>query len=212
MNTNLSPDPKHPVNYVFVDCENVSEVDLSVIGAKTVHFTLLVGPHQTRLDAALVEKLLEHTSSTQLVRLQSSGRNALDFALAFYLGKEVHADPAAYFHIVSKDTGFDPLIEHLKSRHVRARRHDNFTSLTFSAPPKTPVAPVAAPEDDLTRILDHLRKHPNNRPKRKKTLASHLKPLLGPSATEARIEDLINKLCQAGHLRIAENGALTYSL
>ena len=137
MNTITGPDLKHPVNYIFVDCENVKSVDLSVVGARTVHLTLLLGAQQTRLDAALVEKLMEHSASAQLVRLQSSGRNALDFALAFYLGKAANTDPTAYFHVVSKDTGFDPLIEHLRSRHIRARRHDDFTSLTFSVLPKT---------------------------------------------------------------------------
>lgn len=210
MNAIANTEPQHPVNYVFVDYENVKQVELSVIGAKTVHLTLLLGPLQTRLDAALVEKLMEHSASVQLVRLQSSGRNALDFVLAFYLGKAANADPTAYFHIVSKDTGFDPLIEHLKSRHIRAYRHDNFTSLTFSGPPKAPV--VTAPEDPFTRVLEHLRKNTNNRPKRKKTLASHLKPLLGTSATEAGVHELIEKLHQAGHLTIGEKGDVTYYL
>jgi hypothetical protein len=232
MNAIANTEPKHPVNYVFVDYENVKQIDLSVIGAKTVHLTLLLGPLQTRLDAALVEKLMEHSASVQLVRLQSAGKNALDFVLAFYLGKAANADPTAYFHIVSKDTGFDPLIEHLKSRHIRAYRHGDFTSLpfsgptkpadakssnkgdftslTFSGPTKAPV--VTAPEDPFTRVLEHLRKNTNNRPKRKKTLASHLKPLLGTSATEAGVHELIEKLHQAGRLTIGEKGDVTYYL
>lgn len=209
MNAISGPESKLPVNYVFVDCENVKSVDLSVIGARTVHFTLLLGAQQTRLDAALVEKLIKHSASAQLVRLQSSGRNALDFALAFYLGKAASTNPTAYFHIVSKDTGFDPLVEHLKCRHIRARRHDDFTSLTFSASPKTP---AVAPEDPLPCVLEHLQKNTNNRPKRKKTLASHLKPLLGKSATDVGVNELIEKLSQAGHLSIGEKGEVTYYL
>jgi hypothetical protein len=210
MNAIANTEPKHPVNYVFVDYENVKHVELSVIGARTVHLTLLLGPLQTRLDAALVEKLIEHSASVQLVRLQSVGRNALDFVLAFYLGKAANADPTAHFHIVSKDTGFNPLVEHLKSRHIRAHRHDDFTSLTFSVTPKAPA--VTAPEDPFTRVLEHLRKNTNNRPKRKKTLASHLKPLLGKTATDSEVNDLIDKLSQSGHLTIGEKGEVTYHL
>src|SRR5712671_5860251 len=113
--THLPP----PVNHVFVDFENVHKVDLAVIGNKAVSFTLLVGPRQTKLDVSLVEKLFERAVSVQLVRLTSAGRNALDFTLAYYVGRAVAADPTGYFHIVSKDMGFDPLIEHLRSRHVR---------------------------------------------------------------------------------------------
>lgn len=111
------------MNHVFVDFENVHQVDLSLIGAKSVSFTLMVGPKQTKLDTDLVEKLMEHSASVQLVKLTSSGRNALDFALAYYLGRAVLADPTGYFHLIAKDGGYDPLIEHLRTRHIHVRRH-----------------------------------------------------------------------------------------
>src|SRR5204863_9909851 len=123
-------------NHVFVDYENVHEVDPAIIGARTVHLTLLIGPRQTRLDVPLVEKLLQHASSVELVRLKSSGANALDFALAYYLGRAVLADPCGHFHIVSKDVGYDPLLEHLRSKHIHVRRRDSFSTLTFLGPAK----------------------------------------------------------------------------
>jgi len=170
------------MNHVFVDFENVHQVDPSVIGAKSFNFTLLLGARQTRLDAALVEKLMEHASSVHLVRLTSSGKNALDFVLAYYVGRAVITDPAGHFHIVSKDTGFEPLIEHLRSRHIHARRHDDFATLPFSGSPKAAPAPQV---DLLTRVLEHLRKNTTNRPKRKKTLVSHLLAFSGKAASEA---------------------------
>ena len=196
-----------PLNHVFVDFENVHEVDLAVFGTKSVPFTLLLGAHQTRLDAALVEKLLEHAATVQLVRLTSCGKNALDFALAYYVGRAVMADPTGFFHIVSKDTGFDPLVEHLRSRHIRARRHDDFTALTFSGPVKPPLAP---PEDLLTRAQEHLRKLVTNRPKRKQTLVRHLLAFSGNGVTEADVLNLVESLCRAGHLTVGEKDAVTY--
>ncbi|MEO7933940.1 MAG: PIN domain-containing protein [Chthoniobacterales bacterium] len=209
---NTSPEPGPAMNHVFVDCENVPTVDPSVIGAKTVSFILLLGARQTKLDVALVEKLMEHAACVQLIRLTTSGRNALDFALAYYLGRAVLSDPTGYFHIVSKDTGFDPLVEHLKSRHVRAMRHDDFATLTFCYVPKA--APVAAPtpmEDPLARVLAQLRKNVNSRPKRKKTLMSQLLSLLKPT-TEETVEKLIEKLQKQKHLTIDAKGAVEYSL
>jgi len=120
------------MNHVFVDFENVHQVDLTLIGAKSVSFTLMVGPKQTKLDSDLVEKLTAHSASVQLVKLKSSGKNALDFALAYYLGRAALADPTGYFHIVSKDGGFDPLIEHLRSRHIHVYRHASCADLTFT--------------------------------------------------------------------------------
>lgn len=202
--THLSP----PVNHVFVDFENVHEVDLAIIGTKAVSFTLLLGARQTKLDAALVEKLLEHAASVHLVRLASSGKNALDFALAYYMGRAVMADPTGYFHIVSKDTGFDPLVEHLRSRHINAHRHDDFSTLTFSRAPKPPAASPS--EDLLPRVLEHLRKNAASRPKRKKTLVSHLRAFAGKAATEADVLDLVERLRGARHLSIGEKDAVTY--
>lgn len=234
-----------PLNHVFVDYENVQTLDLSVIGSKGVTFTLLVGPQKKNLDVELVEQLFAHAASVELVRLTASGRNALDFMLAYYIGRAVAADPAGSFHIISKDTGYDPMIEHLRSRHVRIRRHNDFSTLTFSAEPKlnelaadersrtTPAvpkrkAPVAnkplkkssiplrkpGPFDDkpTARVLEHLRTHPNNRPKRRKTLVSHLSALLGKQPTEGGIEKLIDELNEAGHIAIDAKNAVSYPL
>ena len=133
-----------PVNHVFVDFENIHEIDLAVIGTKTVHFTLLLGSRQTKLDVALVEKLLHHAATVELIRLTSAGKNALDFILSYYVGRAAVADPTGHFHIVSRDAGFDPLIEHLRSKHIRAHRHEGFTTLTFS-PAIKPLASAPLP-------------------------------------------------------------------
>jgi len=213
MSNHLESEPKHAANYVFIDYENVHEVDLSLVENKMFNVTLLLGARQKKLDAALVEKLIENAASVQLVRLTTSGKNALDFAVAYYLGKAVNADPSAYFHIVSKDTGFDPLIKHLQSRSVRAHRHCDYTSLTVTASSKsTPKAAPKVPDDLLARVIAHLRKHANNRPKRKKTLVSHLTAFSGKSASGSGVEELIESLSKAGHLSIGDKGAVTYNL
>lgn len=204
-----------PMNHVFVDFENVHDVDASLIGSKAVNFTLLLGANQKKLDVALVEKLMQHSASTKLIRLTSVGKNAVDFALAYYLGRAVLSDPTAYFHLISKDQGYDPLIEHLRSRHVYVRRYDDFSTLTFGhlpkASPQTPVTPVPRAKDDLfERALEHLRKHSNNRPKRQKTLTSHLLAFAGKTGTTTTVASLIEKLRKAGYLNVDDKGAITY--
>lgn len=206
------PSLTSPTNHVFVDFENVHEVDHSVIGSKATSVTLFLGAKNTKLDVALVEKLLAHAASVQLVRLTSSGKNALDFTLAYYVGRAVITDPTGYFHIISKDAGFDPLIQHLKSRHIRAYRHPDFTDLTFAGTPKPVAAPPPPPSDAMAKILEHLRKNTTNRPKRKTTLASHLLAHLGKNATEAEVARLIETLVHAGHLSIGDKGSVTYTL
>lgn len=245
------------MNHVFVDYENVHQLDHSVIGTKAVCFTLLMGAKQTKVDAVVMERIMERAASVQLVRLTTTGKNALDFTIAYYVGRAVITDPTGYFHIVSRDKGYDPLIEHLRSRHIRAYRHDDFSTVTLSGHPKPPttapatpppatpppatpppVAPPPAapppkasakvssksptiaqskpqskpPADLMTQALAHLRKNNTNRPKRKKTLLSHLRDLKGKKATDADALGLVEKLCKAGHISIGDNDAVTYHL
>lgn len=46
----------------------------------------------------------------------------MDFHIAFYIGRLATAQPDARFTIVSKDTGFDPLVRHLASLKVACNR------------------------------------------------------------------------------------------
>lgn len=58
------------------------------------------------------------------VKLSGNVSNALDFHIAFYLGVLAVRDSAAYFHIISKDTGYDPLIQRLRARDIKAHRFE----------------------------------------------------------------------------------------
>ena len=227
-----------PTNHVFVDFENVQEIDPAVFGHKSVSFTLLLGPGQKKLDATLVEQLLNHAGTVELVRLAEPGKNALDFALAFYLGRAVQSDPLGFFHIVSHDKGYDPLIEHLRHRHIRARRHDDFSALHFDgdgklsapqakpaptpipAPPPPPVpaknavpmpATVAHPLGEQARLLlEYLRKNAKNRPGKEATLIRHTRSFFGDKITETEAKALIAELRTAKILIIGPKGKLDY--
>ena len=215
-----------PVNHVFVDFENVPNVDLTILDSKAANFTLLLGPRQTKLDVALVEKLLAHATSVQLVRLASGGRNAIDFTLVYYVGRAVAADSAGHFNIISKDTGYDPLIEHLRSRNIQAQRHNDFTTLPFTAaagqltlispatakPKSAPKskAHVVSLDERETQVLEHLRKTTTTRPRKEKKLLSFLIAYLGHKITETEALTIVKNLCRAGHLAIGEKGEVSY--
>ena len=224
-------DDSLPLNHVFIDFENVHEFDPDVVGGSNMSLTLLVGAKQTKLNATFVEKLLHHAGTVQFVRLSSSGRNALDFTLAYYLGRAAAADPAGRFHIISGDKGFDPLVEHLQSRNIRAFRHSDLSTITAAGalasnpappPPKpkaTPVtraatkpkAAVSGRKDLMAAVLTLLNKVPARRPKKYASLVSHLKTHIGKGTTEAQVKSLIDDLQKEGHLSVGEKGAITYA-
>jgi hypothetical protein len=76
MAIDLESDLSKPVNHVFVDFENVHEIDVSVIADETVHFTLMVDPQKKKLDIDVVEKMMERADSVQLLRLSWVTRRA----------------------------------------------------------------------------------------------------------------------------------------
>lgn len=219
------PAPADTVDHVFVDFENIPTIDLAIVGAPSVSFTLLVGPRQTKLDVALVEKMLQHAGSVLFVRLASAGKNALDFALAYYLGRAVAADPVGRFHIVSRDNGFTPLIEHLRTQGLQVRRHDGFATLNLAPTAATskpqpqpqsqssvPSANSAAPLDSTPAALALIRKAATVRPKTRKKLANYLRAHLGEKFGATDAETLIEHLQQTGQLTVSDKGGVTYRL
>lgn len=209
----------HPVNHVFVDLENVKRIEASVLNDKHVRLHLFLGPQNKKLDVDVVEKLLEHAQAVQMVRSPKAGKNALDFVLAYHLGQAAQTDPKGYFHIVSKDTGFDALVELLKSRQVKVRRHNNWSALNLSSAPKTAAAGTkeagnSALSEDAEKLLENLKKSPKNRPKKEQTLTAHAVNFTGKDKPDAedKARRVIEELKKAKRIAVDEKGAVSYQV
>lgn len=206
-----------PMNHVFVDFENIHHFDPDAIGAKRVTLTLMLGAQQTKLDVELFEKLIKNAVAVEVIRLTSSGKNSLDFALAYYLGRKVLGDPTASFHLISRDKGYDPLVEHLRSQNVRAYRHDDASELTFSHK-SMGVKDMAKPElespqdSSFARIIECLKKSTSNRPKKRKTLLNYMQSHLGKDSSEGDATKLLDKMRKAKLLAIGDQEAVVYYL
>ncbi len=208
------PESPTPLNHVFVDFENVHEIDRSLIGAGNLLFTLFIGAKQTKLDTTLVEALMAHASSVQLVRVTTSGKNALDLVLASYVGRAVLANPSAHFHIVSKDKDYDALVTHLRERRIAIQRHADWTALGKGS--KAPHPAVKAPTKAKSEKQDAYEKLVANlqnleaRPKTKKRLSGLMKGFLEKDASEEAKEKVFERLQDDGHLVCDDKGKITY--
>lgn len=226
--------PHLPLNHVFVDLENVKSIDATVIGGKNLKMHLFLGPQNKKLDVDVVEQLLGNAQAVQMVRTVTVGKNALDFVLAYHLGQAVLTDPKGYFHIVSKDAGYDALVELLKSRHVKVKRHSDWSELHFHSPPKptavaapVPVAPKAqtpsnphaaaktqstpALSSAATKLVENLKKLAKpKRPKKEKSLIAHAKPFCGKGVSDETVAKVMGEMKKAKLITIDENGAVAY--
>ena len=112
-------------HYILIDYENVQMKSLSVLlGAPHQAFRIMVfvGANQSKLPIELVSSMQSFGAKAQYVQITGSGRNALDFHIAYYLGSLTESDPHGIFHIISKDTGYDQSIKRLKGKKIDAAR------------------------------------------------------------------------------------------
>ena len=105
-------------NFVLVDFENVQPDDLGLLKDGPFKVKLFLGPNQSKIPVALASSLQSLGENAEYVVLETAGKNALDFHIAYYLGALSTEEPTAFFHIISKDSGFDPLSKYLKARKI----------------------------------------------------------------------------------------------
>src|SRR6476660_6471453 len=99
-------------NIVLIDFENVQADSLHLLASEHFRVLLFVGANQSKLPFETVAAMQKLGVRAEYVKITGNGSNALDFHIAYYIGVLSTSEPSPYFHIVSKDTGFDPLIQH----------------------------------------------------------------------------------------------------
>ncbi|MUV12924.1 PIN domain-containing protein [Noviluteimonas gilva] len=128
--------------YLLVDFENVQPDNLGGLKPSEWRILVFLGQHQTRLELGLVQAVQAFGPNAQYIPIVGNGKDALDFHIAFYIGKVSAEQPGANFVIVSKDTGFDPLIKHLDKLGIQCKRVATIPGASVKLPTAKP-APVA---------------------------------------------------------------------
>ena len=145
-------------------------------------------------------------SNAEYIKISGTGPNALDFHIAFYIGQLAAREPEAYFHIVSKDTGFDPLISHLKTRKLRALRVKKVSDI-----PILKAGNAKSTPDRIAVILDALSKRGAAKPHTVATLTSTIGALFLKQLSPDEISTLLKALQELGHVSVSGN-KVSYNL
>ena len=194
-------------NYIFVDFENTQVHDIGLISGKPVILLLVMGEKQKQLPIPLIKQLLAHADQVGLIEANCTGKNALDFVLSFHVGQWAKQDPTGYFHIVSKDKGFDPLITHLKQLKVSAARHDEFAQI-----PVFVDLPALSTLDKITLLTERLTKHAQSRPSTRSSLMLQIHSTFAKQLAESEVAGLVKQLEQRKLININENNKVIYCL
>jgi hypothetical protein len=184
--------------FLLIDYENVQPTDLKRLHDMPCKVRLFVGANQARIPVTLASALQPLGANAEYVLLESSGHNALDFHIAYYIGELSSQEPGATFCIVSKDTGFDPLIQHLTLRGVPVRRFGCVGDVEALH------APAGSLDDSrIDQAMTHLDKLKAARPRKRPTLLSTLRSVaFRNELSEAQVVAVLDALCRRGFVRL----------
>ena len=194
-------------HYILIDYENVQTKSLAVLHStpnQAFRVIVFVGANQSKIPIDLVSSMQGFGDKAEYVQITGSGRNALDFHIAYYLGALTERDPAGYFHVISKDTGYDQLIRHLKGKKINAaRQKDLFEIPWLSSSNKKPM------NEQIAAIVENLAARGNSRPRKVKTLKNSINSLFGNKLEAEKIDNLVEDLKEQKYIIIKQEN-VTY--
>lgn len=195
-------------NYVLIDYENVKPKSLSVLHDSSDHdfrVLLFLGTDDKKIPIELTKSMQVFGKKAEYIQICGMGKNNLDFHIAAYLGKLSVMDPEGCFHVISKDTGYDNLIKHLKGNGVEAARRPNIFNIPLlsSLDQKTK-------GEDISPIIKNLSSRGSSRPRRKATLERTINALFNKKLDQERLSALVKELEKRGYVTVGEGNRVTY--
>ena len=184
-------------NYVLIDYENVQPSALSVLEKEHFKVIVFVGANQAKVSFDVAAQLQRLGQSASYVKISGNGPNALDFHIAYYIGHLAAAEPDAYFHIISKDTGFDPLIAHLKSKKIFACRSKDIGDMPIVKAANSKTLP-----EKLAVIVTNLKQRGAAKPRTVKTLSSTISSLFQKALAEDELAAILKHMEQQGFVTV----------
>ena len=194
------------INFVLVDFENVQPKNVSLVSGSSYKIKVFLGANQAKIPLEMARALQACGPDAEYIQIDGSGKNALDFHIAYYIGRLSSENPDACFHVISKDTGFDPLIKHLKAQKILCQRLKSITDIPLAKTLKSDVIP-----EKIDTVIDNLARRKAARPTKLKTLRSTIKTLFADPLADEELDRLIEQLTERGTIKVLE-GKVHYEL
>jgi hypothetical protein len=187
-------------NYILIDYENVQLIDINLLKNKPVKVFVFIGAKQNKLPFEFVSSLQVLGENAEYIKISGNGSNALDFHIAFYIGKLAERDANAFFHIISKDTGFDPLIAHLKERKISIQRSESIEEI--------PLLQIISQEEKIQLIVKSIVNRKNARPRTVESLTNAINSLFRKELNDTELRFLVQKLDKLNYIIINDKNII----
>jgi len=222
------------MKWLFIDHENIGNLD-SLDTSIYQKIFVFVGATHKALKINFIK--LHQNVSLEVIKIKNIGQNNLDFHLSYFLGKlDEIADKEIEFVVLSKDKGFDHLINFVNDTGRRCMREqlsdaknqknelkkdnsqktvqsdkvnqiNNIVNVSEKEPPQTNPILANDLQQRVSDILQRLNRIPGQkRPRKKKTLINFIKTVYKNGA-----DDIFNQLVTLKCIQ--DNGiSITYSI
>lgn len=124
------------MNLYLIDFENVGESGLagvSALGSDSI-VTIFYGNNNKALSFEKTVELVNCRAAVEFIKAEKAGKNYLDFWLSTYLGYLLGTGKKGNVLIISKDTGFDSLVDFWSRKSVNICRKDAVSGSAAKAP------------------------------------------------------------------------------
>jgi hypothetical protein len=182
------------LTYVLVDFENLQpqSQELGLLRGDDFRVRIFHGPQQKKFDVEMFKALQPLGDKVELVQSDRQGPDALDFHLAFTLGRVLQEHSArdrgqarsARFFVVSKDRGFDSLLAHVRQLGYEAHRVSTVRAALKGERPEPVPAAVPPPAHAVKREpkKQETKRPETKRPETKRPEPAKHEPKKPPSA------------------------------
>jgi PIN domain len=182
--------------YVLIDLENIQPHSLELINGEPYRLLIFVGANQGKLSFEIVETIQRFGARAEYIKISGNGSNALDFHIAYYMGHLATKDSEAHFHVISKDTGFDPLIAHLRLQGFHASRSVLIADLM-------PLGSTPSGQK-LMQIVQKLQGMKTNKPRTVSALSNTVASIFQKQLSGEEINHLLQNLEQRDYFSVRD--------
>ncbi|NCC31437.1 MAG: hypothetical protein EOM24_05340 [Chloroflexia bacterium] len=186
-------------NYILIDYENVQPLMLPALAPEYFEVRVFLGANQTKIPFEIVAALQKMGPRAEYIKVGGQGSNALDFHIAFYLGQIAAYEPQSYFHIISNDTGFDPLIQHLRAQKLFVYRCASLGEI-----PIIRLLSASALSERVTLVKNHFQQRKVSLPRTIKTLSNTIHHFFLRMVSDEEVEAILHQLLKEQFIVLKE--------
>jgi hypothetical protein len=116
------------------------------------------------------------------------------------IGELAAKDPDGFFHIISKDTGFEPLVEYLRKRKIHALRSKDIADI-----PLLRITNATTVPEKLEAVVRNLASRGSGRPRKTKTLKNTINALFMKGLSEEELDTVVSELTRHGFVSVEQD-------